>query len=521
MAEQQDVEDLKSTTGKHTPVASDDYISLPPEEEILRLRKLQVNDLITELFFARQRLKNFLQERGIAVPETIFEDETHKNLLDLNASVYINNFTRREILNIPDSANAVNSTVKSFVMLFDSLISTNAFEEVLVSVEGVDEVITVKQLLEDYDSNKVDEEKKVVVAVHDLRDQLEALIDENSSGNKNFENIDDDAIAATRELGADGVEKLFDSKLGEGGYAFSEYSPFISQEMFNSMFSELQFTGQEDDKSAKNAEGLLDDSTEIGEDIVFDDSTDIEEIEEVVPGGAADEVFEDFDSFEEKSDEKLDIAGDAEMSEDDIEAMLKAGQADNETVSENDIDALFNGDDDDDDDDNISEDDIEDMLAGNDVLSAEPDDATKNMSEDDIEAMLAGNDAVSTEPDDATKNMSEDDIEAMLAGNDTVSAEPTMEEEDAKPFTSDDIEAMVAEAAAKRASGDFDEDISGSSTSVKDPGQAVSMDALDNFETMASPDEDWENTIKKKTKHAYNDGIIAINKISSKTDVKK
>jgi hypothetical protein len=466
MAEQQDVEDLKSTTGKHTPVASDDYISLPPEEEILRLRKLQVNDLITELFFARQRLKNFLQERGIAVPETIFEDETHKNLLDLNASVYINNFTRREILNIPDGANAVNSTVKSFVMLFDSLISTNAFEEVLVSVEGVDEVITVKQLLEDYDNNKVDEEKKVVVAVHDLRDQLEALIDENSSGNKNFENIDDDAIAATRELGADGVEKLFDSKLGEGGYAFSEYSPFISQEMFNSMFSELQFAGQEDDKPAKNTEGLLDDSTEIGEDIVFDDSTDIEEIEEAVPGGADDEVFEDFDSFEEKSDEKLDIAGDAEMSEDDIEAMLKAGQADNETVSENDIDALFNGDDDDD-------------------------------------------------------NMSDDDIEDMLAGNDAVSAEPTMEEEDAKPFTSDDIEAMVAEAAAKRASGDFDEDISGSSTSVKDPGKAVSMDALDNFETMASPDEDWENTVKKKTKHAYNDGIIAINKLSSKTDVKK
>ena len=487
MAEQQEVEDLKSTAGKHSPVASEDYISLPPEEEILRLRKLQVNDLITELFFARQRLKNFLQERGIAVPETIFEDETHKNLLDLNASVYINSFTRREILNIPDGANAVNSTVKSFVMLFDSLISTNAFEEVLVSVEGVDEVITVKQLLEDYDSNKVDEEKKVVVAVHDLRDQLEALIDENSSGNKNFENVDDDAIAATRELGADGVEKLFDSKLGEGGYAFSEYSPFISQEMFNSMFSELQSMGSDDDKSGRNKDGLLDDSTDIGEDKVFDDTTEIEEAEAAaaLANGANNEVFEDFESFEEKSDEKLDIAGDAEMSEDDIEAMLKAGQGDNEAVSEDDIDALFSADDDDEDDEDDEDDDDDD------------------------------------DDDDATKSMSEDDIEAMLAGNGVLSAEPVTEDQDSKPFTGDDIEAMVAEAAAKRAAGGFDEDISGSSTSVKDPGQAVSMDALDSLETMASPDDDWENTVKNKTKHAYNDGIIAINKLTAKTDAKK
>lgn len=226
----------------------EEYLTLPPEEEIARLCKLKVPDLINELFFARQRLKTFLEDKGIPVPEFSLDALSHKNLLDLASSAYIESFTRESINSVGSDVEAVNSSVKSFVILFDSLISTNAFEEVSVSVEGMDEVITVKQLLEDYDNNRIDEEKKVVVTVKDLRDQLEALVDEDSSGNKSFEDIDDDDIAATRETGTGEDEGMvFQSKLGEGLYSSSQFSPFITQEVFDNLFRQ-KADGAEEDK---------------------------------------------------------------------------------------------------------------------------------------------------------------------------------------------------------------------------------------------------------------------------------
>ncbi len=654
----------------HPDIEPDEFISLPPEEEVLRLRKLPVKDLIDELFFSRQRLKNFLQERGVPVPESVFADESHKNLLDLGTSVYIESFSRREILSVPENTEAVNSTVKSFVMLFDSLISTNAFEEVMVSVEGVEEVMTVKQLLEDYDNSKVEEEKKVVVSVHDLRDQLEALIDEDSSGNKNLDDIDDDAIAATREMG-DGAGLTYHSKVGEGSYAFSEYSPFISEEMYNNLFSEEQEGNDEEDEAVNEGEAsgeVFSDESEVEDGEIFSDESEVEDGEvfsdesEVEDGevfsdesevdesafapfdqtGASDDdledevSFDDFESFDEKSAEINMADGDEAISEDDIDTLLAAGPSkkvnEKAKMSEDDIEAMMaeaggaakpaaK-------DEKVSEDDIEAMMAeaggaakpaakdekvsADDIeaMMAEAGDAAKpeakdeKVSADDIEAMMAEAggaakpaakdekvsaddiEAMMAEAGGAAKpaakdeKVSADDIEAMMAEaggatkpaakDEKVSAdaiEAMMAEAGGatkpaakdKKVSADDIEAMMAEASengkASEASpapekdsaikavpdvnwektvdaktknsyndglisisgaGDFDKNISGSSTKVKDPSEAVSMDKLVDFDTQAAPDEDWEKTVIAKTKHEYDDDLINIRKIQEK-----
>ena len=323
--------------------SSEDYVSLPPEEEILRLRKLQVGDLINELYFARQRLKNFMQERGIRVPEFSFGEDPNKGALDFASAKFIDNFSREAILGIKEDVDSVQSSVKSFVVLFDSLITTNAFEEVSVSVEGNDRIHMVKDLLEEYDNNRIDEDKRVVVAVKDLRDQLETLIDEDSSGVKNFEDVDDDDIAATRETGEAGG---YQSKLGEGGFAFGKYSPFISQDVFDNLFSE-HFAGSDDDEPAPEPEPAKApevDMKDIAPENVslFDDNAEVPIEEE--------DIFDDF------YDESEDVAGIAksdkereELSLDDIDKLIASsggngeGGGGKETLSLDDIDSLVSG----------------------------------------------------------------------------------------------------------------------------------------------------------------------------------
>ncbi len=638
----------------------EEFISLPPDEEVLRLRKLPVKDLIDELFFSRQRLKNFLLERGVPVPEAVFVDESHKSLLDLGTSVYIESFSRREILSVPENAEAVNSTVKSFVMLFDSLISTNAFEEVMVSVEGVDEVMTVKQLLEDYDNSKVEEDKKVVVSIHDLRDQLEALIDEDSSGNKNLDDIDDDAIAATREMG-DNEGITYRSKVGEGSYAFSEFSPFISEEMFNNLFSEEQANDEEgeagdgfsdeselgddavfSDESELDEEesagvaggGGITDDMEVGDGPVFDDKSDVDKVDttfasfdekEPSEDDSEDEVaFDDFDSFDEKSAEINMTDSEGAISEDDIDTLMAAGSNknvnNNAKMSADDIEAMMAEAEDVEvpavKDEKVSADDIEAMMAeaseedsSQDISVSEKDSSTESVpdanwektveakmksayddslisidaqgadagkvekasvddidammaeakapstakvekvSVDDIDAMMAEAKAPSTAKDEKVsaddidammaeakapstakdEKVSADDIEAMMAeaqGEDSSLATPAPEEDSSKKSAPDENWEKTVEAKTKSAYNDslitisgaesFDKDISGSSTKVKDPSEAVSMDKLVDFDTTIAPDEDWERTVNAKTKKEYEDDLINIQKIQEK-----
>jgi len=268
-----------------------------PEDEFQRLRKLSTADLVNELFFARQKLRTFLEEKGIPVPELTLDTETHKTLLDLTSSVFLENFSRSSIRSIGEDVESVNSSVKSFVMLFDSLISTNSFEQVMVSVEGSDEPCTVKKLLEDYDNNRVDEDRKVVISVHDLHAQLGALIDEDSSGNKTFDDVADTAIAETRNTQNAESGKTYHSRLGQGAFSFGEYSPFISQEAYDSLFSAQaenadHFFEHRDDAMIGDSDygkvhhGGDGDSSTAAELSAFDDNAEIPKEQE--------DVFDDF-----------------------------------------------------------------------------------------------------------------------------------------------------------------------------------------------------------------------------------
>ena len=300
-----------------------DYVSLPVEEELARLRKLPTADLVNELFFSRQRLRTFLEEKGIPVPDFVIDSQTHKTLLDLTASSAVDNFSRDTIRGIGEDVEAVNSSVKSFVMLFDSLISTNSFEQVMVSVEGAEEPCTVKQLLENYDNSRIDEDRRVVIAVRDLKSQLSSLIDENSSGSKSFEDVDDDDIAATRSSDAADEDKSYRSRLGQGAYAFGQFSPFISQEMLDGMMAkqesaEAYFSDKLEDHDGEQDEWGGDRSGNEekgkGEDInLFDDDADVPDEQK--------DIFDDFYSADDKTPS---AAGNKveSLSADDIEKLM-------------------------------------------------------------------------------------------------------------------------------------------------------------------------------------------------------
>lgn len=302
-----------------------DYVSLPAEEELARLRKLSTADLVNELFFSRQRLRTFLEEKGIPVPDFVIDSQTHKTLLDLTASSAVENFSRDTIRGIGEDVEAVNSSVKSFVMLFDSLISTNSFEQVMVSVEGAEEPCTVKQLLENYDNSRIDEDRRVVIAVRDLKSQLASLIDENSSGSKSFEDVDDDDIAATRSSDAAAAEdKSYRSRLGQGAYAFGQFSPFISQEMLDGMMAKQESAEAYFAEKTEDAEGEPDgwgsDQSGNGEkgnaeDInLFDDNADIPDEQK--------DIFDDFYSADDDSQHPAEGNKVESLSADDIEKLM-------------------------------------------------------------------------------------------------------------------------------------------------------------------------------------------------------
>jgi len=229
----------------------------------------------------------------------------------------VENFTRTAINAIPEDVESVNSSVKSFVMLFDSLITTNSFEQVMVSVEGSDEPCTVKQLLEDYDNSRIDEDRKVVISVHSLRAQLSALI-EDDAGAKNIEDIADSAIAATRNTQHQPSDKTYRSKLGQGAYSYSEFSPFINQEIYNALFAvkaenaENFFEKRDQEEIAKQGggnyglssiDGAADGSS------AFDDNAEIPEEQQ--------DIFDDFYSDESKRNKK-----ENNLSAEDIDKLL-------------------------------------------------------------------------------------------------------------------------------------------------------------------------------------------------------
>ena len=229
--------DVKSKDAKAAPepetTENEALEPASPEQEMARLDRLKTPELVSEFYFARQRLKTFLETYGIYVPELTFGQEKPPGQLNIASAVYLESFTRAAIRGIGAEVDSVSSSVKSFVVLFDSLISTNAFEEVKVMVDGMEESRTVRQLLEDYDNNRISEDRRVVISVVDLKRQLDSLIDDTSSGSKTFDNVDDEAIAATRENKPE--DKVF--RPGEGGkHDYSGYSPYISQETFDGLF---------------------------------------------------------------------------------------------------------------------------------------------------------------------------------------------------------------------------------------------------------------------------------------------
>ncbi|MDD3118216.1 MAG: hypothetical protein PHQ27_03475 [Victivallales bacterium] len=235
MTQDKNTEFLRHDGGAVAPENADANSPLEPaspEQEIARLNRLKTSDLLHEFYFARQRMKSFLESHGINVPELRLEQEQSRPELDMATAVYLENFTRSSIRNIGVDVNCVSSSVKSFVVLFDSLISTNAFEDANVMIEGSDEIRTVRQLLEDYDNNRIGDDRKVVISALDLKQQLDSLIDDTSSGSKNFEDVDDKAIAAARNKPED---KMFHPE-AQDFREFSNFSPYISQEIFDGLF---------------------------------------------------------------------------------------------------------------------------------------------------------------------------------------------------------------------------------------------------------------------------------------------
>ncbi len=349
---QDNVADNKGNAGA-AEAEIEEMILLPPEEEVARLKKLKIPELVNELYFARQRLKTFLESHGIAVPELTFEERSHKAQLDISAAVFLENFTRASIRGIPVDVEAVSSSAKSFVILFDSLISTNAFEEVQVTVEGMDESCTVRQLLEDYDNNRIGEDRRVVVSTVDLKRQIDSLIDDTSSGSKSFEDIDDEVIASTRDTSGSG-DKAYKSKMGEGAYSFGQFSPYISQEIYDGLFSQraedMDIQEEEEQESAVGFGDSGDESAE-SDAMVFDDNADI-------PIEAADIFDDNVDMSDEEINKIISSAKpgqteesqeEGELSSDDIDSFFtdNAAAAEEEkpenegAFSPDDIDSFF------------------------------------------------------------------------------------------------------------------------------------------------------------------------------------
>ena len=137
-------------------------------QELKRLLELQTPELIKEFNESRERFREYLRKHGIEVPNMLIVDQPQGVSGEPGRSILLDDFNAQTIKAIDKSVITVYSTADSFLKLFEQIPSSQALENMTVTIDGKPPC-TAKDLSEQVKTSVIPKDAQLVVASSDLK----------------------------------------------------------------------------------------------------------------------------------------------------------------------------------------------------------------------------------------------------------------------------------------------------------------------------------------------------------------